>query len=376
MLGIDERARKGARSVGGFDPSAFHEIPSPATKASTTFSRQGPTLTPKQHVYFYSSDEWEEFILEWASAVSAGYVQVKRMGGAGDRGADIAAFTSALGFEAEWDCFQGKHYSRPLNLSDALPEILKVLRHAAAGHYKLPSSYAFSAPQGVGPSLSKLLSSPSKLQEQFLARLVAGDKLVEGMEAAELDAVSNFARRMDFSIFSSLEIDEMLRVHRTTPHHVIRFGGPLPPRGTSGKPPASITANESRYVEQLVDVYREEYGDESLTIGTLASNASAAKHFKRQRQRFFQAESLRLYARDSVPDGTFETLQDDVHAGVIDVAEMKHSTAFTRMTQVLNTSGSLDLSSHALISVANQDDRRGICHQLANVDRLTWRNDE
>jgi hypothetical protein len=36
------------------------------------------------------------------------------------------------------------------------------------------------------------------------------------------------------------------------------------------------------------------------------------------------AEALRLYARDSVPEGTFQALQDDVHAGVVEVAESDH----------------------------------------------------
>ena len=79
-----------------------------------------------------------------------------------------------------------------------------------------------------------------------------------------------------------------------------------------------------------------------------------------------------VYARDSVPPGTFDKLQDDIHSGVIDTAEADHGTGFDRLTSVLSLVGQLDLSRHTLITVTEIDDRKGICHQLANADRLTW----
>lgn len=79
-----------------------------------------------------------------------------------------------------------------------------------------------------------------------------------------------------------------------------------------------------------------------------------------------------MYARDSVPDGTFELLQGDVYSGVIDTAEADHASGLDRLRAVLTQSGQLDLGAHALISVSRIEDRQGICHQLANADRLTW----
>jgi hypothetical protein len=35
-------------------------------------------------------------------------------------------------------------------------------------------------------------------------------------------------------------------------------------------------------------------------------------------------------------------------------------------------SASIDLNSHRLIERADQEDRKGICHQLVNDERLTW----
>lgn len=97
-----------------------------------------------------------------------------------------------------------------------------------------------------------------------------------------------------------------------------------------------------------------------------------SRHLQRQRKSFFRAESLRAYSAGAVPPGTFEKLQDDIHQGVIDVADGDHPDGYTRLCQVLAQVGSLDLSRHKLIAVTDIDDRKGVCHQLANDDRLTW----
>ncbi|WP_395858067.1 ABC-three component system protein [Arachnia propionica] len=65
-------------------------------------------------------------------------------------------------------------------------------------------------------------------------------------------------------------------------------------------------------------------------------------------------------------------MQSDVYSGVIDTAEAEHATGMDRLRAVLTQSGQLDLGAHSLISVSRMEDRQGICHQLANADRLTW----
>ena len=80
-----------------------------------------------------------------------------------------------------------------------------------------------------------------------------------------------------------------------------------------------------------------------------------------------------MHARDSVPDGTFEALQNDMHSGVVEVAEAPHTSGMDRLREVLTASTQVQLDGHAvLMSVSRPDDRKGICHQLANEDRLTW----
>lgn len=345
----------------------FVEPSGPAAAGSVHLS-----LTAAQQLYFYSSGAWETFVRECAAVLKGRYVQVKLLGGANDEGVDVAGFKTELGFEGAWDCWQGKHYANALVPSDAYPEMLKVLRHATAGNYVLPDAYYFAAPRGCGRSLSRLLSKPTELKSGLLAKLAPGDALTAGLTEDEVRAVRATAEATEFNIFKSVEAHELLELHASSPYHQARFAGPLPDRPPPDAPPDDVCPAEKRYIEQLVRVYQEYYPDDGLTLGTLGSHEQAARHFYRQRLAFYSAESLRRFARDSVPPGTFERLQDDIHDGVVDIAESDYATGLDRLRSVLTASAQVDLSGHPLISVSRPRDRHGVCHQLSNDGRLSW----
>lgn len=332
----------------------------------------GPPVPPQHRIYFYSGDDWEQFIREWATGLAEDYVQIKRLGGPNDKGVDVAAFKTKYGFEGAWDCFQGKHYAGALMLSDVVPEMVKIFIGVAAGHYVMPDCYGILAPRGCGPTLNRLLSQPTKLRSKFLEQIAPGATHVSALDEETAEAIRNLAGDADFAIFQSVEILDALEVHRRTPYFSARFGGPLPSRPVAGGPPEAISSEEARYVRKLFDVYAEQKPAVPVSEGSLSSHPQFGEHFQRQRISFYSAEALRLYARDSVPEGTFEALQGDIHGGVVEVAEAEFACGLDRLREVLTLSTQLDLRSHVLVSVSNVDDRKGICHQLANDDRLTW----
>ncbi|MGQ0631602.1 MAG: ABC-three component system protein [Sporichthyaceae bacterium] len=332
----------------------------------------GPPVTPQQRIFFYSGDEWEIFIREWATGLAESYEQIKRLGGPNDRGVDVAAFKTLHGFEGPWDCYQGKHYAGAITWSDAFPEMLKVFVAVVGGHYRAPDCYAFLAPRGCGQGLNRLLSKPTELRKKFLEELSGHGAVSAQLDAQVRDGVRVLAETTDFALFQSVELLDALDVHRRTPYYVSRFGGPLPLRPPAEGPPEAIAAHEARYVGQLAEVYSELLPAEVFDGASCSAHAQFGLHFQRQRVAFYSAEALRLHARDSVPAGTFETLQDDVHAGVIEMADTSHPTGMAKLTEVLTASTQLDLTAHALMSVSRMEDRKGICHQLANDDRLTW----
>lgn len=344
--------------------------------AGPPLTLSGPNVPPVQRIYFYPSEEWEEFIKEWAQGLDEGYVQIKQLGGPGDQGIDVAAFKSERGLEGPWDCFQGKHYARPLQPADAWVELLKLFLHVDAGDYVLPDTYQFLAPKGCGGTLNRLLSKPTKLREEFLLALDSAGALVKDVEDDVLHRVRDLAKATDFSMFKSVELHEALETHAKTKFHMGRFGSLQLSRSVVDEPPEELGSHETTYVAELRKVYAEGCDDDLSDGRALTTHPKFADHFKRQRFSFYSAEALRMDVRDAVPEGTFERLQDDVHAGVIETVEAEHGSGMSRLTAVLNHVTLLDLSAHPLVSLARPEDRKGICHQLANDSRVSWTSAE
>jgi hypothetical protein len=221
------------RSDGYLRELLLPPVLSPANAAALL---SGPRLTPRQHIWFYSADDWEEFVREWA-ALLPGYVSIKRFGGTNDRGIDIAGLLSEFGLEGPWDCYQCKHYSRPLEPGDARAEILKILCGVADGYYMMPRKYRFLAPQGCGPGLSRLLSSPSRLKADFLGSLDPTKPPYKDVDRDLLDRVRTLVNHTDFSVFGSEDLDSVLATHQRSPNHLVRFGGQLPSRPQPTRPP-------------------------------------------------------------------------------------------------------------------------------------------
>ncbi len=344
-----------------------------APPIGTPHSYPGTALKPQIIVRFFSSAEWEVFIREWATGIEEDYDQIKKLGGPNDEGVDVAAFKTPQQFEGSWDCFQCKHYEEPLNFSDAFPEMLKLFAHVHAGDYVCPDSYQFLAPHGCGTGFNRLLSKPMKLRDEFLARLAKGGKTTDTYSPDVIEAVRVLAEGTDFSMFRSVEVVDVIMTHRKTPYHAARFAGPLPERDLTAPPPESVTDREVKYVSALVDAYSEKHPESAFEVASLHLHDEVGEHFSRQRVSFFQAEALRVYARDSVHADSFDRLQDDVYSGVIEVSESDHPDGLTRLREVLIAATQIDLRNHTLYPVTFMEDRKGICHHLANESRLEWR---
>lgn len=348
------------------------DMPTPNTGIFPGPSLTGPPVPPAQRVYNYCPDEWESFVAEWVTGLTTSYEQIKGLGGPGDRGVDVAAFKTERGFEGAWDCFQAKHYEKALSPSDAIPEMLKLFRSAVDKYYVLPDHYFFVAPRGCGQSLNRLLSKPSELQKKFLDMIDTRGPVTKTLDDSTLQAIRDLAATTNFSMFRSVELNELLKVHQETPYFAARFGTSLPARPPVGETPATPAPEEAIYIKKLVAIYAEQDPASCIDVTSSAKHKIYGSHLQRQRESFYSAEALRLYARDAVPDGTYELLQEDIYHGVIDTAEADYATGMERLRAVLIQSGNLDLGAHTLISRSRMEDRKGICHQLANADSLTW----
>ena len=223
-------------------------------------------------------------------------------------------------------------------------------------------------------SLNRLLLDKKALKDQVIGKWdawCASGITKKGCIELEGDFLA-YVQKFDFGIFTSKNTLDVIDEHRQTPYYAARFGGGLPGRPKPGRAPATPALDESRYLRQLMDAYADHKRTPIPDKEAMSAWPELTKHYDRQREVFYHAESLRTFARDNVPPGTFEDLQDEVHAGVITVESSPHADALTRVNAVTQAAAGLPLTANGLISVTKIQDKQGICHQLANEDRLQW----
>jgi hypothetical protein len=137
-------------------------------------------------------------------------------------------------------------------------------------------------------------------------------------------------------------------------------------------PPTEAAVGEARYVRKLLDVYNEKYGWSMRELREARDHAKAGQHLARQREAFYSAESLRMFARDSVPEGTYEAIESEIYNAVVEVEERDFDNGYDRLGSVLTAARAVQLGGNILAPAVTGPDRQGLCHQLANDDRLTW----
>ena len=357
----------------------FTDIGPPAAPSTTVTADQvihGPSIPPQQRILLYSAAEWEGFTEEWAHfTFKDRYVQVQRFTGANDRGIDIAGFADTQKLQGVWDNYQCKRYlGHAIYPTEAWPEIGKILWYSFNKGYRAPRRYYFVSPHGVGTTLAGHLANAPELKKAVIENWHKHIRkaITETQEVPLEGEFLAYVEAFDFSIFDSKTALQLIEDHRKCAYHALRFGGGLPIRPAAETPPAVIAPLESRYVAQLLEAYADHEKEPVPDVKALKAWPRLEKHFGRQREAFYHAESLRVFARDSVPTGTFESLQDDIHSGVIDVYEADCADGFERVKQVTQAARQLQLTSNALLSCAKPKDRDGICHQLANEDVFQW----
>ncbi|AVQ00329.1 hypothetical protein C7S18_23820 (plasmid) [Ahniella affigens] len=348
--------------------------PSPITAPLATQVHSGIPIPKAKRVTIFSPDEWEAFIEEWASSLQQHYLKVRRFGGAGDLGVDIAGFCTTLGFSGAWDNFQCKRYDHPLRPSDIWIEIGKIIYYSFVGEYKPPRFHYFICPKGVGTTLEKLLNRPDALKTKAAENW--DDHCLLGLtntRQVTLDGdLKTYFDAFNFSIFSSRSTVEIIEQHSATPFHAVRFGGGLPPRFAPELPPDSPRSNESRYLRQILDAYGDHLGVTLSDVAALDPHVTLKRDYLRQRERFYHAESLKNFARDNVPEGTFDALQEEIYQGVVDICETAHTDGLARMKATMTQAAAIHAASNPLFPALKTQDRQGICHHLANEDRLLW----
>ena len=291
-------------------------------------------------------------------------------------GRDVVGYIDPPSSGGKLDIYQCKRYGHGLYPGDVWVELGKLCYFTFIGAFAVPEEYRFVCPEDVGPELGRLLEKPEDLRQRLMdewgkhveTEIIKKQKIT--LEGKLLDHVKAF----DFRRVGYKPIQEIVQEFKTTPRYPQRFGGGLIiPRSPDKEPPAEIEDHEQRYVEQLIEAYQDYKGSE-VKLETLSVHPGLERHFTNSRVRYFCAETLRLDVRDNLPDGvTFEQVQDQVLDAVFDICEdERHASGYERVNAVTNHAGHYVVQDHPLKGYVKSQVLKGICHQLANVDRLKW----
>jgi hypothetical protein len=340
----------------------------------------GAPVDPLKRLQILDDKEFEHLIEAWAERLKGRYRSVIGLGGAGDAGLDIVGFETDKKFLAAWDAYQCKRRGAPLTPGDVWADIGKVIWYVSQGHYTCPRQYAFTCNFGIGTSLHKLLGDAVKLKaevrkhwDSHIASNITSKG--DGLVRLEGDVLKTF-EETDFSIFTSVKPSDVLADLEGTAYYLKTFGGGLPQRPVPGAVPCDVAAHEIVYVEKLRKAYESNVSATIADIAGIGKYRKLARHFEHQRRAFYSAESLREFSKDTVPAGTFEALQQDMEDGLQPVLAAHHNTPFDRLNQTLAQAVAISLTASPLASVSTNIDKSGICHQLANDNRIDWQDND
>lgn len=342
----------------------------------------GKHISVQNQISTMSADDWEEFIEEWITYKSECYFDFERLGGAGDQGRDVVGYEeNPVGKDDyAWDNYQCKHYDAPLSPSKIWTEIGKICYYSFINEYPFPKKYYFIAPLGIGTKLSNLLKKPDKLREGLLENWDSYCKNDICSEVGGIELTQKFKeyiKGLNFSAFDKITTIKLVMEHSKTQFHVVRFGVPLPERPTTPPIPEIVGGDEIIYVTKLLSAYHS-HAEINITNVSEANNITTYKrHLKRSREDFSHAEALRNFSRDTMPNGSFSSIQDQVKSGISDILDSDFSNGFEKVKSTVSEARKLQLPNTALVGYLTVNDRGGICHQIANNDDdVLWCEDE
>lgn len=325
--------------------------------------------TPEQRLLLLNDEQWEAFIERCARQlkVEGIYLQVVRLGGAGDKGRDVCGYSQPLPIESTWDLYQGKYYAGTLSPSGFAPELAKFLWCVFSGAYTRPKNYYICALR-VGPALHDYTLNPDKFKAWIISEWKDKTGNFGTFKQTLTPELEVFINNFQFDIIKVKTTADLLEIHARSDKHWEVFGV-LPARQPNPVMPENPEAGEHQYVKALFDVYQE--ADQiAFSLPSEIPN-KYKKHFKSQRMLFYSAEGLNRFSRDKLP-GAFDELVNQVEVGVGSDLNYPHPDGLARLTKVLATANGLQVTANPLHARLQAGDLGGTCHHLANQGRAKW----
>lgn len=319
----------------------------------------------------FEPNEYEDVIEDWVNGYLKSkrkYVDVERLGGKGDKGRDICAFYTTD--RQTWDNYQCKHYDCPINLSTLKQEISKLCYYTFKNAYPLPKEYYFVAPKSLSVEAHDTLYYHKK--ELKKAIIDEWTFMANKMKLDEKNKLFEYIRNsVDFSIFKHISPTEFIKQFKKTNYFSFRFKQHIKLKSKLAVP-ENIDTFENTYINHILDTYSE---IENTNINKENIPDKYIDHFKRQRKHYYSAFTLEKITRDACKnERPFLDIKEDIYDSIIDTVEdTSIETGYQRLNNSLQEARHCQISdSNELSKAVDSSSKQGICHYLANENKVKW----
>ncbi len=329
-------------------------------------------LEPLKRLHCMDEDTYEELVSVWAYSCLNKYQQVYRIGGAGDKGRDVIAYLDCS--KKIFDLYQCKHYDHSLSYSDLRGEIGKLITYTFKKDFPIPNKYYIMCPNGVSQSFLDLKDNNTcQLADSIINDWDEIKTKVGKKHSIDIsEELKTYIQKFDFSIITYKDENTFIEEFRQSPYYFYYFGGGFNLiKRRRITVPSNLQECESHYIKHLLDAYSENSG---YQVTEANINGKYEKHLSLSRSNFYSAEEVRLASRQASPPDTdeFERLKVNIelHVG-IDMLE-EYEDGYEKVNRITNLAKNYDAETSLIKNILDSNSKAGVCHHLANEDRLIW----
>lgn len=329
-------------------------------------------LEPLKRLHCMDEDTYEELISIWAYSCLNKYQQVYRIGGAGDKGRDVIAYLDCS--QNIFDLYQCKYYDHSLSYSDLRGEIGKLITYTFKKDFPIPNKYYIMCPNGVSQSFWDLKNNTRQFADLIISDWDEIKAKVGKKHSINIsEELKAYIQNFDFSIITFKDENTFIEEFRHSPYYFYYFGGGFNLiKRVRITVPCNLQEYESNYIKHLLEAYSENLGHQVTEINI---TGKYEKHLSLSRSNFYSAEEVRLASRQACPPDIdeFERLKDNIeqHVG-IDMLE-EYKDGYEKVNYITNLAKNYDAETSLIKNILDSNSKAGVCHHLANEDRLIWK---
>ncbi len=331
----------------------------------------------------FETKQFKNIIFEWVEGyLTNQYAQIKQWNNNNNNNIELVAFLNQISFKSnDWEYYHCTKLKLNKLENDFWITLCRLINYSFIKRIELPKKFYFI------PSTCLSNEFKAEIEDEDYLRKNLIDNWNEFREEGFCDLnekLEMYIQNIDFNFFEYKSPYEIKDEYYKTKWFKFRFGGGLKKTELHIEDiPDKVTNEEenSKYIQKLFCAYSTytypRYKKNVTNISMLEKYNELYNHFFEQRVNFYNAETLRRFARDELTKNEpFEKLQYEVLLGVKETASKDYEDGYKCVRETVEKALNLTLNFKLFQDYLSFQVRAGICHQLANHDKLGWVKNE